>query len=286
MASLSRRQRRTSVSSESSSASSPERDPIYDDGDSLMEHANDSQSSLGVSLQEMELDSADFEEHCRLSPISRLPPEILMTIFSKLSSPADVKTCMLVSRAWARNSVDILWHRPSTGDWRKLLNVISSARKKDSYFPYHELIKRLNLSALGDAVSDGVLQPITGCKRIERLTLTNCTKLTDASVEALVTDNRSLLALDVSGLDLITDRSLFAVAQYCVKLQGLNITNCKRVTDKSLVMVAEQCRRVKRVSIYITGEDLQLTMNSLNSMDAPKSPTARLWPLLTSVATS
>jgi len=216
-----------------------------------MEHANDSQSSLGVSMQEMELDAADFEEQCRLSPISKLPPELLIAIFSKLSSPADIKTCMLVSRAWARNSVDILWHRPSTGDWRKLLNVISSARKKDSFFPYHELIKRLNLSALGDQISDGTLHPIIGCKRIERLTLTNCTKLTDLSVEALIVGNRSLLALDISGVDFITDRSLFAVAESCCKLQGLNITNCKRVTDASLIAIAEKCRRVKRVSMVV-----------------------------------
>lgn len=246
MATPSRRSRRQSVSSDSSSASSPERSPAYDDADSLMEHANDSQSSLGVSMQEMELDS-DYEERCRLTPISRLPPELLMSIFSKLSAPADIRRCMLVSRTWARYSVDLLWLRPSFGDWRKLLNVVANARKKDSYFPYHDLIKRLNLSALGTQISDGVIQPITGCKRIERLTLTSCSKLTDSSIEALLSGNKSLLALDVSGLDLITDKSMYAVARSCYKLQGLNITACRGITDESLVAVAESCRRIKRV---------------------------------------
>lgn len=215
-----------------------------------MEHANDSQSSLGVSMQDMELDAVEYEEQCRLSPISRLPPELLITIFSKLASPADMKNCMLVSRAWARNSVDLLWHRPLTSDWRKLLNVIGSARKKDGFFPYHDLIKRLNLSALGEQISDGTLYPMVGCKRIERLTLTGCTKLTDVSVESLISGNRSLLALDISGLDFITDYTLFAVAESCCKLQGLNVTNCKGITDASLVAIAERCRRVKRVSSF------------------------------------
>lgn len=239
-----------------------------------MEHANDSQSSLGVSMQDMELDTADFEEQCRRSPICKLPPELLITIFSKLSTPQDVKTCMLVSRGWARNSVDLLWHRPSTGTWRNLLNVIGSARKKDGFFPYHDLIKRLNLSALGDQISDGTLQPISGCKRIERLTLTNCTKLTDLSIEGLITGNRSLLALDVSGLDFLTDRSMFAVADSCNKLQGLNVTNCKRVTDASLIAIAEKCRRVKRVSPDELVSHHGLTHSSSNSMDARKSLTA------------
>lgn len=244
-----RRHRRVSVAaSDSSSSSSPEREHD-DDGDSLMEHPNDSQSSLGVSLEEMELDSAEYEEQCKVSPISRLPAEVLIAVFSKLSSPADLKTCMLVSRSWARNAVDLLWHRPSTGTWRSLVSVVQTARKRDGFFAYHDLIKRLNLSALGDQVSDGALQPMAVCKRIERLTLTNCSKVTDMSVAALVEENRSLLALDVSGLDSLTDRSLYAVANHCYRLQGLNITNCRRITDRSLVAIAKSCHRVKRVSI-------------------------------------
>lgn len=265
-----RRHRRVSMASDSSSCSSPEREHD-DDGDSIMEHPNDSQSSLGVSLEEMELDSAEYEEQCKLSPISRLPAELLIAVFSKLSSPADLRNCMLVSRSWARNSVDLLWHRPSTASWPTLLNVVQSARKRDGFFAYHDLIKRLNLSALGDQVSDGTLQPMAICKRIERLTLTNCSKVTDMSVVALLEGNRSLLALDVSGLDTLTDRTLYTLANNCYRLQGLNITNCRRITDKSLVAIAKSCQRVKRVSIPYVHSPLVriLTATSSNSTVAP-----------------
>jgi F-box and leucine-rich repeat protein GRR1 len=216
-----------------------------------MLHANESQSSLAPSISPDSDEEAlrrALEERCRVSPISRLPAELMISVFAKLSSPADLKHCMLVSREWARNSVGLLWHRPQTTRWMSVKNVITTVRQADSFFDYASLVKRLNLSSLGNEVSDGTLQPLAGCKRIERLTLTNCTKLTDLSLTAMLKDNRALLALDVTGLDSITDRTMFALAANAVRLQGLNITNCKKITDDSLEAVARNCRHVKRVS--------------------------------------
>lgn len=236
------------TTSESSSSTSPER-AGYDDTDFFMAQANDSQSSIGISTFRDMTVSPSLEREYRLSPVSRLPPELLITIFSKLgSSTTDLKNCMLVSKTWARNSVDLLWHRPLCNDWKHLLNVVASVRKPDAFFAYYDLVKRLNLSQIHDQISDGTVQPFINCKRIERLTLTNCKRLTDSGVSALIKGNRSLLALDISFLESITDHTLLVVAENCVRLQGLNITGCFRVTDDSLVPVSENCRHVKRVS--------------------------------------
>ena len=212
---------------------------------------NDSVSSLGISeAGEPDFESeSDKEERIRQSPISRLPAELLIAIFSKLSSPADLKTCMLVSKTWAMNSVDLLWHRPQTHNWKNLHNVITSIRKTHGYFAYHTLVKRLNLAALGDEVSNGTLYPLVKCKRIERLTLTNCTKLTDDNLAPMIQGNRSLLALDVTGLEGITDRTMMAVAENCYRLQGLNITNCHKISDDSLVALGQSCRHLKRLKL-------------------------------------
>jgi len=239
--------------SDSSASTSPERG-VDDDNDSFMCQGNDSQSSLALSASPDAEDEAlrrAIEERCRVSPISRLPAELMIAIFAKLASPTDLKHCMLVSREWARNSVGLLWHRPQTNKWRSVHNVISTIRKADSFFEYSNLVKRLNLSALGSEVSDGTLQPLSGCKRIERLTLTNCSKLTDLSLTAMLADNRSLLALDVTNLEAITDKTMTALAANAVRLQGLNITNCKKITDESLQEVAKNCRHIKRVSSLI-----------------------------------
>lgn len=267
-----RAQRDPSASrSDTSASTSPERG-VDDDNDSIMLQANDSQSSLAPSISLEDSDEEALrraiEERCRVSPISRLPAELMIAVFAKLSSPGDLKNCMLVSREWARNSVGLLWHRPQTGKWGALKNVITTVRRADSFFDYASLVKRLNLSALANEVSDGTLQPLSGCKRVERLTLTNCSKLTDLSLTAMLQSNRSLLALDVSSLESITDRSMFSLANNAVRLQGLNITNCKKISDDSLEAVAKSCRHLKRVRTNpIVKDTKKANVYSSNSTD-------------------
>jgi F-box and leucine-rich repeat protein GRR1 len=238
--------------SDSSASTSPERG-FDDDKDSLMLQSNDSLSSLApsVSLEDTndEARRRAIEEQNRISPISRLPAELMIAVFSKLSSPADLKNCMLVSKDWSRNSVGLLWHRPSTNKWGNVKSVIHTIRTAASFFDYSSLIKRLNLSALGNEISDGTLGPLSVCKRVERLTLTNCTKLTDLSLVAMLESNRSLLALDITSVDSVTDQTMYALAKNAIRLQGLNITNCKKISDESLEAVAKNCRHLKRLKL-------------------------------------
>ena len=231
--------------SESSSSTSPERN-VDDDTDFFMAQANDSESSIGVSnFRDLHVQNG---QNVIIPPIGRLPPELLIATFSKLSAPTDMLSCMLVCRRWAANCVALLWHRPSCNNWDNLKSVASSVGDPDSLFAYGELVKRLNLSALAEDVSDGTVLPFTQCKRIERLTLTNCSKLTDKGVSDLVEGNRHLQALDVSELRSLTDHTLYVVSRNCPRLQGLNITGCSKVTDESLMVLSENCRQIKRVS--------------------------------------
>ncbi|KAJ5945539.1 hypothetical protein N7454_002378 [Penicillium verhagenii] len=234
------------VPSETSSSASPER-AADDDTDFFMAQANDSQSSIGVAnFRDLHVQT---NRSIPVPPIGHLPPEILIAIFSKLVSPVDILNCMLVSRNWAANSVGILWHRPSCGNWDNLKSVTASVGNPLSLFAYADLIKRLNLSTLARDVSDGTVVPFTQCKRIERLTLTNCSELSDRGVSDLVEGNRHLQALDVSDLVHLTDHTLYTVSRNCPRLQGLNITGCKKVTDESLIIVSQNCHQIKRLKL-------------------------------------
>ena len=241
---------REASTTRSSSSSSPERTAYEDDTDFFTATRNDSQSSLGPpSIRDLPL-SPTAEEQQRLykiCPISRLPPELLMIVFTRLNSSSDLRNCMLVSRQWARNSAEMLWHRPLCNTWQNLTRVAQSVQKADGYFPYNGLVRRLNLSNLNELINDGSVEPFMACKRVERLTLTGCKKLTDSGVCSLIYGSKSLLALDITGLDSITDHTLKAVAENCNRLQGLNITDCYKVTDESLQDVAKCCRFLKRV---------------------------------------
>ncbi|OAP60612.1 hypothetical protein AYL99_05614 [Fonsecaea erecta] len=239
-----------------------------EDTDYFMAHANDSQSSLGAltAIRDCD-DDVDLDQVHRLSPISKLPPEILIAILAKLTTTSDLRNCMLVSYHWALYAVGILWHRPLCNKWANLLNVVTTLEKGDqSFFPYQEMVKRLNLTAIADKVNDGTVQPFMKCKSIERLTLTNCSMLTDFGVVGLVDGCRKLQALDVTDLESLTDRTLHVVAQNCAKLQGLNITNCTNITDESLVEIAENCRQLKRLKLngVSRATDLSITAVARN----------------------
>ncbi|KAL7921282.1 hypothetical protein ACQKWADRAFT_128254 [Trichoderma austrokoningii] len=217
--------------------------------------ANDSQSSLGVpNFQDMQVDDTCWP------PINRLPNEILIGVFSKLGSTSDLYHCMLVSKRWARNAVDLLWHRPACSNWENHHRICQTLGLEQPYFHYRDFIKRLNLAALANKVNDGSVMPLAVCTRVERLTLTNCRNLTDTGLIALVENSTSLLALDISNDKCITQRSIDIIASHCKRLQGLNISGCDNISNESLLTLAQSCKYIKRLKL---NECIQLRDNAV-----------------------
>lgn len=229
-----------------SSASSP-LPAEYEESD-FYANGNDSQSSLGVpNLQDMQVN----DQYDCLPPVQRLPNEILICIFSKLSASRDLLSVMLTCKRWSKNSVDLLWHRPACTSWDKYERVCTTLSLPQPYYYYADFVKRLNLAQLAKQVSDGSVQPLSSCNRVERLTLTGCTKLADTGLIALVKNSSHLMALDISGDTEVTEESIKVIAEHCKRLQGLNISNCVKISSESLVLLAESCKYLKRVRTYI-----------------------------------
>ncbi|KAJ0116196.1 hypothetical protein J7T55_005142 [Diaporthe amygdali] len=227
-----------------SSASSP-LPAEYEESD-FYHNGNDSESSLGVpNLQDMQVTDA-YE--C-LTPVQRLPNEILIQIFAKLSAATDLRNVMLTCKRWSRNAVDLLWHRPACTSWPKHGLICSTLSLPQPYYAYADFIKRLNLASLADGVNDGSVMALAVCNRVERLTLTNCKGLTDGGLIPLVTNSSHLMALDISGDEEITEESIKVIAEHCKRLQGLNISNCTKISNESLVLLAENCRYLKRLKL-------------------------------------
>ncbi|QSZ35417.1 hypothetical protein DSL72_008287 [Monilinia vaccinii-corymbosi] len=226
----------------SSTSNSPAR-ADYEESDFFTGN-NDSQSSIGVpTFQDMAV-----TETC-VSASNRLPAEVLINIFAKVNHPHDLLSCMRVSKKWARNSVDLLWHRPACSTFPKLGHICNTLTLENPYFAYRDFVKRINLAVLADRVSDGTVQPLSVCTRVERLTLTNCEGITDSGLTGLITDNSHLLALDISGDKQITGTSMFTLAEHCRRLQGLNISQCVKISSESMINVAENCRHLKRLKL-------------------------------------
>lgn len=243
------RRRPPQDSRSTSSASSPV--PPDNEESDFFHGANDSQSSLGVpNIQDMQV-----TDEC-LPPVQRLPNEIQMAIFGKLSSTSDLLHVILTCKRWSRNAVEILWHRPSCSTWKNHESICQTLSLENPYFSYRDFVRRLNLTTLADRLSDGSVMPLAGCKRIERLTLTGCTNLTDSGLIALVTNSSQLYSLDISldpsktdtiQHDHITEASIDAVTENCPRLQGLNISGCQRISSESLARLAQRCKSIKRV---------------------------------------
>ena len=187
----------------------------------------------------------------KLPPVYRLPPEILIHIFSKIISPTDLRNCLLVNRKWAACSVELLWHRPYVTKWSSFEKVVKAIQSQNPTFSYSRLIRRLNLTFLAKEISDGTLSSLSVCERLERLTLTNCKELTDSGLDNLIPNNPGILALDLSSLCQLTDRTLDSVASSCPRLQGLNIAGCHKITNASLISLSLRCKQLKRVSLCV-----------------------------------
>ena len=203
---------------------------------------NDSQSSLPVpNLKDMHV----VDEY--LPPVHCLPNEILIAIFSRLGTTTDLLHVMLTCKRWARNVVDLLWHRPACTTWERHSSICRTLGLENPYFCYRDFVKRLNLTAIAPQINDGSVLPFQDCTRIERLTLAGCRNLTDSGLIPLVENNNHLVSLDISLGDQITEQSIYTVAKHCPRLQGLNISGCTRISNESLIELAQRCRYLKRV---------------------------------------
>jgi F-box and leucine-rich repeat protein GRR1 len=233
--------------SHSSSSNSPTR-PDYEESDFFAGN-NDSNSSIGIPT--FDAMSVGTEPAACLPPINRLPAEILINIFNKLNTPSDLLNCLLTSKSWARNCVDLLWLRPACTTWPKHGAICRTLILPDPYFAYRDFVKRLNLAGLADRVNDGSVLPLAACTRVERLTLTSCVGLTDQGLIGLVSNNKQLLALDISGDVNITEAAIDVLAENCRILQGLNVSGCIRISNEAMIRVAQNCKKLKRVCTVV-----------------------------------
>lgn len=229
--------------SRSSSSNSPTREG-YEESD-FYTGPNDSQSSIGGATPS---EAPAIVQREPTSPASCLPAEILINIFQKLSSSQDLLNCMLTTKEWSRNAVNILWWRPACSSWAKHGLICQTLNEPRPFYAYADFVKRLNLTALAQDMNDGSVIPLRVCTQVERLTLTNCVGLTDVGLTSLLSQNTRLLALDISGAVSITASSIEVLADRCPHLQGLNVTDCTQISNEGFMKVARSCRKIKRVS--------------------------------------
>ncbi|CAM9010531.1 unnamed protein product [Wickerhamomyces anomalus] len=185
------------------------------------------------------------------SSIHKIPPEVLLLIFSNISHKPDLVPLLLVCRRWANLIVELIWFRPSLMDKGALdgISKVMKMNRQETHWDYRLFIRRLNLSFIYDKVNDNFLNLFSGSTNLERLTLVNCSKLTHEPIVDILQGCEKLQSIDMTGVRDITDEIFVALADNCPRLQGLYAPGCPKVTNPVLLKIIDSCRMLKRVKI-------------------------------------
>ncbi|CEP16455.1 hypothetical protein [Parasitella parasitica] len=193
--------------------------------------------------------------------MDKIPSEIIQDILRKFESTNDLKTCSLVCKRWSYLALEILWFKPSfhlrfnnsqpSSAWITFFTIIQATQQ--TTFSYASFIRRINLSPLSILIEDLHVMTLRACKRLERLTLANCSKLTDVGLCTLIHDiGPSLVSIDLSDVYQITDATIIEAARTCPQLQGFNLSMSRYhhgITDTGITMLAIQCTLLRRIKL-------------------------------------
>ncbi len=131
----------------------PSSTSLSDDGDDadVQFHDQDSRAFFITPARwsnKRSIDIIPFKESTH-SPMSGLPPEILIHILKHLHSPRDLFNCLRISRTWCECAVELLWHKPAFPKYDTLEKMARLLTKPDQSFNYSHFIRRLNFLSLG-----------------------------------------------------------------------------------------------------------------------------------------
>lgn len=191
--------------------------------------------------------------------VNQLPSEILAQILQQIVDSSQLFQCALTCKAWSYTSLQLLWHRPVILKPQAWLRFSKTLALSNTYIQYAPLVRRINLSAIPEFISDDALIILSDCKYLDRMTLAGCTHITnDGLVQFLNQDTgRYLQSIDLSDIKHVSDETIQTIARTCKYLQGLNISVKDEelnhaVTDKSIIQLAQNCKDLKKVKRTLT----------------------------------
>jgi F-box and leucine-rich repeat protein GRR1 len=184
-------------------------------------------------------------------PISKIPPEVLLLVFSLVSHKPDLVPLLTVCKRWGDLIVELLWYRPSlmNGHAKRGIDEVMKKNRNETYWDYRTYIRRLNLSFIFDKVDDDFLYLFEGCPNLERLTLVNCSKVTPAPIINILQGCIKLQSIDMTGLKNIDDSIFNALADNCPRLQGIYAPGCPNISNEVILKITDRCSLLKRVKI-------------------------------------
>lgn len=183
------------------------------------------------------------------TPMSYLPPEVLIHILKLLHSPRDITSALRVSRTWCECSVELLWHKPAFSRYETVQKMARLLSRPKQTFTYPRFIRRLNFLTLGAHLTDDVFSAFARCDRLERLTLVGCEHISGEALTRIFTCFPNLVAVDLTGVVKTTNEAIIGLSLSARRLQGINLAACSKVSDDGIMALAENCPLLRRVKL-------------------------------------
>eukprot|EP00879_Flechtneria_rotunda_P010555 GHRR01011035.1.p1 GENE.GHRR01011035.1~~GHRR01011035.1.p1 ORF type:complete len:236 (+),score=88.04 GHRR01011035.1:683-1390(+) len=110
---------------------------------------------------------------------------------------------------------------------------------------------------------EGLIALSEGCRKLQKITLHNCDRISDRSMYALAANCPSLTAVSIGGYnEHVTDGGMTVLFEACQQLHSVRLSSkLLKVTDTSGVSLARNCRGL--VSITLTATMGNATVNQL-----------------------
>lgn len=115
---------------------------------------------------------------------------------------------------------------------------------------------------------------LSGCCRVEHLTVKGCVLLTDVSVLRICTIGRDIVTLNLGFCRQVTDNSLHSIANAKLKnLVNLSLLECRKITNSGVAAVSRGCPGLQALNLSWCGKltddcltDLAGSCNSLQAL--------------------
>ncbi|XP_058463308.1 F-box and leucine-rich repeat protein 13-like isoform X2 [Malaya genurostris] len=105
-------------------------------------------------------------------------------------------------------------------------------------------LRVLNLSGCYK-ITDLALQKAIKFSELKELHLARCSQITEAGIESLAKNNKSVEFLDLSECSLVNDKCIDLITTNLKRLKTLIVNKCPLLTDDSLYIISMNCRYLK-----------------------------------------
>ena len=174
-----------------------------------------------------------------------IPHEIQVEIFSYLQPKERVRASS-VSKSFYRFCFDgQLWASFDASEFHKDIPAEAVSRIITAAGPF---IRNLNLRGCVQVEHYKRTEAIVkACKNLVNAKLEGCRNIQKTALTTLLSNNHSLVHLNMTGLSAVTSETLDTLAQFCPQLESLNISWCEKVRAEGIRSVVECCFRLREL---------------------------------------